>query len=136
MGLEVFAEESGSVFAEPAIVQAESGGDVGVDVKFTDDFAVNKDGHNDFGFGFERAGEVTGVGIDVIDDDGFATGSRSAADSLIEGNARVGRHGAFEGTEDEYVLIPFPGEHIETDPIVTSEFFVEESDDALHEGVG
>jgi hypothetical protein len=136
MTLKVFAKEAGGVFAELAVVEAESGEEVGVDVEFADDFAVSIDGHNDFGFGFERASQVTGVGVDVIDDDGFATGSRGAADSLVEGNAFVGRHGAFEGAKDEYVVIPFLREHVETDPIVSSEFFVEESDDAFHEGVG
>jgi hypothetical protein len=51
--LEVFAEKAGDMFAELAIVGAESSEEVGVDVKFADDLAVSKDGHNDFGFGFE-----------------------------------------------------------------------------------
>ena len=62
MGFEEFAEEGGGVFAELAIAGAEGGEEVGVDVEFTDDFAVNEDGDDDFGFGFEGAGEIAGIG--------------------------------------------------------------------------
>ncbi len=121
------------MFAEFAVVGAEGGEEVGVDVEFADDFAADEDGDDDFGFCFERAGEVTRVGVDVVDDDGFAGGGSGAADALIEGNAGVGRHGAFEGAEDERVAA-FPFEHVEADPIVAGEFFVEEGDDGFHEG--
>ena len=103
MGFEEFAEDGGGVFAEFAVVGAEGGEEVGVDVEFADDFAANEDGDDDFGFGFERAGEIAGVGVDVVDDDGFAAGGRGAADALIERDAGVGRHGAFEGAEDKRV---------------------------------
>jgi hypothetical protein len=123
------------VFAEFAVVGAEGGEEVGVDVEFTDDFAADEDGDDDFGFGFERTGEVARVGVDVVDHDGFAAGGRGAADALIEGNASVGRHGAFEGAEDERVA-SFPFEHVEADPVVAGELFVEKGDDGFHEGFG
>jgi hypothetical protein len=132
-GFEEFAEDGRGVFAEFAVVGAEGGEEVGVDVEFADDFAADEDGDDDFGFGFERAGEVAGVGVDVIDDDGFAAGSCGAADALVERNAGVGRHGAFEGAEDERVA-SFPFEQVETDPVVAGEFFMEKRDDGLHEG--
>ena len=133
VGFEEFAEGGGGVFAEFAVVGAEGGEEVGVDVEFADDFAADEDGDDDFGFGFERAGEVAGIGVDVVDDDGFAAGGRGAADALIEGNAGVGRHGSFVGTEDECVA-SFPFEHVETDPVVAGELFVEKGDDGFHEG--
>jgi len=133
VGFEEFAEGGGGVFAEFAVVGAEGGEEVGVDVEFADDFAADEDGDDDFGFGFERAGEIAGVGVDVVDDDGFAAGGRGAADALIEGNAGVGRHGAFEGAEDERVA-SFPFEHVEADPVVAGELFVEKGDDGFHEG--
>ena len=105
---------------------------MGVDVEFADDFVADENGDDDFGFGFERAGEIAGVGVDVIDDDGFAAGGRGAADALVERNAGVGRHGAFEGAEDEGVA-SFPFEHVEADPVVAGEFFVEKGDDGFHE---
>ena len=46
---------------------------------------------------------------------------------------RVWRHGAFEGAEDERVAA-FPFEHVEADPVVAGELFVEERDDRFHEG--
>ena len=104
---------------------------MGVDVEFADDFAADEDGNDDFGFGFEGAGEVAGVGVNVVDDDGSAAGGSGAADALVEGNAGVGRHGAFEGAEDERVAA-FPFEHVEADPVVAGELFVEEGDDGFH----
>jgi hypothetical protein len=105
---------------------------VGVDVEFADDFAANKDGNDDFGFRFEGAGEVAGVGVDVVDDDGFAAGGRGAANALVERYARVGRHGAFERAEDKHVAA-FPFEHVEADPVVAGELFVKQRDDGFHE---
>jgi len=52
MGFEEFAEDGGSVFAEFAISRAEGGEEVGVDIEFTDNLAVDEDGDDDFGFGF------------------------------------------------------------------------------------
>jgi hypothetical protein len=129
---EEFAEDGGGMFAEFAVVGAEGGKEVGVDVEFADDFATDEDGDNDFRFGFERAGEIAGVGVDVVDDDGFAAGGRGAADALVERDAGVGRHGAFERAEDERVAsIPF--EHVEADPVVAGELLVEKGDDGFHE---
>ena len=123
------------MFAEFAVVGAEGGWEVGVDVEFAGDFAADEDGDDDFGFGFERAGEIAGVGLDVVNDDGFAAGRSGAADALVEGDSSVGRHGALEGAEDERVAA-FPFEHVKADPIVASEFFVKKGGDAFHEGVG
>jgi hypothetical protein len=120
------------VFAEFVVVGAKGGEEVGVDVEFADNSAADKDGDDDFGFGFDGAGEIARVGIDVVDDDGFAAGGRGAADALVEGNAGVGRHGAFERAEDERVAA-FPFEHVEADPVVAGELFVEKGDDGFHE---
>ena len=121
------------MFAEFAVVGAEGGEEVGIDVEFADDFAADEDGDDDFGFGFEGAGEIAGVGVDVVDDDGFAAGGRGTADTLVERDASMGSHGAFEGAEDKGVAA-FPFEHVEADPVVTGELFVEKGDDGFHEG--
>ena len=133
--LEEAAEEAGGVFAEGAIVGAEGGEEMRVDVEFADDFVVNEDGDDDFGFGFEGAGQIARIGVNVIDDDGLAGGRGSAADALVERNAGVGRLGALEMTENENVVVAFLFEHVKANPVVTSDFFVEESDDALHKGI-
>jgi hypothetical protein len=134
VGFEEFAEGGGGVFAELAIVGAEGSEEVGVDVEFANDFAADEDGDDDFGFSFEGAGEVAGVSVYVVDDDGFAAGGCSAADALVERDAGVGRHGAFVRAEDEGVA-SFPFEHVEADPVVTGEFFVKKGDDGFHEGI-
>jgi len=134
--LEEAAEDGGSVFAELAVVRAEGGQEVGVDVEFADDFAVSEDRDDDFGLGFEGAGEVAGIGIDIIDDDGLAAGSRGATNALIEKDARVGRHGALEWAEDQDVVIALFLEHVEASPVVAGKFLVEQGDHAIHERFG
>jgi hypothetical protein len=131
---EEFAEDVGGVLAEMAVVGSEGGEKVGVDVEFADDFAVEKNGNDDFGFGFEGAGEIAWVGMDIIDDDGLAGGGSGATDALIKRDAGVTSDGALEVAEDEDVGFLF--EHVEADPVVASELFVEESDHGFHEGFG
>ena len=123
------------MFAELAVVRAEGGQEVGVDVEFAGDFAADEDGNDDFGLCFEGAGEIARVGVDIVDDDGFAAGGRGAADALIERDAGMGRHGALEGAEDERVAAFF-FQHVEADPVVFGEFCVEERDDGFHERFG
>jgi hypothetical protein len=134
LAIEIGGDDGGGAFAEGAIFGAESGSEVGVDVEFADDFAALEDGDDDFGFGFDGAGEITGIGGDVIDDDGFAGGSSGTADALIERDASVRGHGAFEGTEDENGRLSSLLEHVEADPVVAGEFAVEQGDDLSHEG--
>lgn len=136
MALEKLAEDDGGMFAKLAVIGAEGGEEVGVDVEFADHFAVDEDGDDDFGFSFEGAGEIAGIGIDVVDDDGLSRGSGGAANALVQRDARVGSHGALEGAENENVAVAVLFKHIKADPIVAGELFVEESDDALHESVG
>ena len=132
MLLQEAAEEGGGVFAEGAIVGAEGGEEVGVDVEFAGDFPVDEDGYDDFGSGFERAGEITGIGVDVIHDDGFAARSSGAANALIERDARVGRHGAFKRAENKDVAAFF-FQHVKANPIVFGELLVQQSDNGFHE---
>jgi len=134
VGFEEFAEDRGGVFAELAVGGAEGGKEVGVDIEFTDGFAVDEDRDDDFGFGFERAGKIAGIAGDVVNDDGHAATGSGAANPLVEWDARVGRHGALERSEDEDVVIGFPFEHVETNPIVFSEPAVKERDDVFHQG--
>jgi hypothetical protein len=136
VALEEFTEQDGGVFAELAIIGTESGEEVGIDVEFTGDFAADEDGDDDFGLGFKRASEIAGIGVDVVDNDGFAGGSSGATDTLIKRDTGVRGHGALEGTEDEDVAVRFPFEHIKADPVVAGEFFVEKGDDGFHESVG
>ncbi len=136
MGIEEFADYGGGVFAEQAIVGAEGGQEVGVDIEFTGDFAVMEDGDDDFGFGFEGAGEIARIGGDIVDDDGFAGAGRSATDALIERDPGVRSHGAFEGAENKRGVIGILSQHVEADPIVFGELAVKECDDVLHQGFG
>jgi len=124
------------MFAELAIVGAKAGKEVGVDVEFARNFAVNKNRDDNLRFGLERASEITWVSGNVIDDNGFAARSGGTADALIERDACVRRHGALEGAEDEYVVVRFFFEHVEANPVVACELFMKDGNDALHEGVG
>ena len=136
MGSEEFAEEGGGVFAEDAIAWAKGGEEVGIDIEFTDHFAVDEDGDDDFGLGFEGAGEIAGIAGDVVNDDGHAATGSGAANALVERDAGVWRHGALEGAEDEDIASWFMLEHVEANPIVFGELAVKERDDVCHEGFG
>jgi len=125
MRLHEFAENGGSVFAKLAVIRAESGKEMGVDVEFPDNLSVHENRHHDFGFGFERAGKIAGICIHVADDNGSAGGGRSATDALVQGNSRVGRHCALIGAKHEDVTIALFFEHVEADPVVTGKLFVE-----------
>jgi hypothetical protein len=136
LGIEEFAEDGGGVFAEKAIVGTKGSEEVGVDVEFTDDFAMDEDGDDDFGFGFEGAGKIAGIAGDVVNDEGHAATGGSAANALVERDAGVRRHGAFEGAEDEDIAAGFVFEHVEANPIVFGELAVKERDDVFHQGFG
>lgn len=136
VGFKEFAQEGGGVFAEFAIAGAEGGEEVGVDVEFTDDFAVDENGDDDFGFGFERAGEIAGIAGDVVNDDGHAAAGSSAANALVERDAGMGRHRALEGAEDEDFVIGFLFEHVEANPIVFGELAVQKRGDVFHQSFG
>lgn len=136
MALDEFAEQRRSVFAKLAVVWTEGGEEVGIDVQFASNFAMDENWNDDLGFGLERTSEITSVGVNVVDHNGFAGGGRCAADALVEGDAGVWSHSAFERAEDEDLVIPFFFEHIKTNPVVARKLFVEERDDTFHQGVG
>ncbi len=122
------------MFAEFAVSGAEGGEEVGVDIEFTDNFAVDEDRDDDFGFGFEGTGEIAGIAGDVVNDDGHAAAGSGAANALVERDASVRRHGALERAEDEDVVIAFLFEQVEAHPIVFGELAVKERDDVFHQG--
>jgi hypothetical protein len=136
MPLEVFTDDFCGVFAKRAILWAESSEKVGVDVEFADNLRVRKDRDDNLRLGFERAGEVARISTDIVHDDGLPSGGRGPADALIQGDSGVRRHGPFEGTENENVVIPFLFDHVEANPVIARELFVQESHDPFHEGVG
>src|SRR5215218_10563964 len=67
-----------------AIVGAEGGGAVGVDVDLPDDAALVGDRHDDLGACRGEAGEIARVGIDVVDDLGLSARRGGAAHSLAD----------------------------------------------------
>jgi len=136
VGFEEFAKDGGGVFAEFAIAGAKGSEEVGVNVEFTNDFAVDEDGDNDLGFGFERAGEIAGIAGDIVNDKGHAAAGSGTANALVERDACVGRHGALEGAENEDIAFRFVRKHVKADPIVFGELMVEQRDDVLHQSFG
>lgn len=117
MRFDEFADEDGGVFAEYAIVRTEGGEEVAVNVEFTDDFSFCEDGNDDFGFRFERAGEIARVLVHVVHNDGLAAGCGGATDALIQRDARVRRHAAAKRAEDQHVGIFFV-DHVKANPVI------------------
>ena len=106
------------MFAEPAVVGTKGGEEVGIDVELAHDLAVDEDRDHDLGFGFQGAGQVARIGVDVVNNDGLSSRSRSAANALIERDARMRSHGTLERSEDENVTIGFFLEHVKAYPVV------------------
>ena len=97
---------------------------------------MNANRDDDFGLRFKGAGEIAGIGINVVDDDGLSRGSGGATNALVQRDAVMGSHGSLEGAENQNVAIAILFQHVKADPIVAREFFVKQSDDGLHESVG
>jgi len=75
--------------------------------------------------------------VNVIDDDGFACGSGGSADTLVEGDAGVRRHGAAIGSEDENgfdagKLL----QHVKAYPVVAQDVVMKELHDGFEKIVG
>lgn len=105
-----------------------------VDVDFADDFAVCVDGHDDLGFGFDGAGEITRVGMDVVDDDGLVLRYGGSADALMDGDACVLGGRATEGAEDEHFSV-VGVEHVEACPVVMRQVRRDDVDDEVLQGL-
>ena len=58
MGLQVFSQQRSSVFAKLSIFRAKCGKEVAVDVEFAGDLTFHKNGHHNFGFGFQGASKI------------------------------------------------------------------------------
>ncbi len=123
------------MFTEFAVIGAKGGVSVAVDVEFADDFSVSEDRNDDFGFCFNRAGEIARIVVDVIHNECFPAGSRRAADSLIQRNARVRSRCSTKRSENEHVWI-IGVNHVKAHPVVASELFVEQRNYGIHQGVG
>src|ERR1700751_574382 len=96
-------------------------------------FFIHENGDDDFGFCFDRAGEVARVGVDVVHDDGLSGRGCCTTDPLVEWDARVWSHGAAEGPENEHVRCAVFFEHVETHPVVAQHFLMEKFGDAGHQ---
>jgi Di-haem cytochrome c peroxidase len=85
---------------------------VRVDIEFAGNLAVYENRHNDFGLGLQRASEIAGIGVDIVDDNGFAGRSGGAANTLVERNAGVRGHRALEGSKNQNVALGIFFEHV------------------------
>ncbi len=131
--LDEAADDGGACFEEVAICGGEGCGVVAVDVDFADGFAVGVDGHYDLGFGFDGAGEIARVGMDVVDDDGLILRYGGSADALVDRDACVFRGRAVEGGEDEHFRV-VGVEHVEAGPVVMRQARRNDVDDEVLQG--
>src|ERR1017187_495487 len=136
--LQVSPNQAGAVLDELAVVCGEGRGLVAVDIKLSNHSTVYENRGDDFGLGFERAGEIARIGVYIVDDHGLGGGDSRATDSLVQRDARVGSCRSRVGAENEHGLSAVGGyfKHVEADPIVMFEQFLEALDDHHHEMFG
>lgn len=136
MGFEKLTEYNSRVFTEFAVFGAESSGEMTIDVKFPNDFALYEYGYYDFGLCFEGASQIARVRIDVIDDDGSSAGSSGSTNALVQGDTGVRSYRAAEGTENQHVGVSVEFQHVKPDPVIASEPLMKDRDNGLHERFG
>ena len=121
---------------EVLVLRRERGGKMAVDIELSDDFAIHKYGHNDFGLCFERTREVTRVLTDIVYYHCLPTGSGRAANTLVQRDARMWGHGTFEGSQNKYRRLRSGLEHVEPNPVVFQHPIVQKLCHVSHEILG
>ena len=117
---EELADERGAFFEKAAVVGAEVGEGVAVDVYFADDLAVRPDGNDDFRSRFQGAGEVARVAGDIVDDHRFFLCDGGSADAFGDRDAGVFGRRADKWTQDQHLRISRI-KHVEAYPVVAGE---------------
>ena len=77
------------MFDKATVVCSEGGGGMAVDVELTHRNTIHENRRDNLRFGFERARQVAGIGVDVVDNNRLRGGEGSASDSFVQGNAFV-----------------------------------------------
>ena len=122
---------------EVLVLRRERSGKMAVDIEFADDFAMHKHGHNDFGFGFEGTGEVTGILTHVVYYDCLAHWKRPRRKCLdsVECECAASwppRNGPRTSTRRlrvHRVLL----QHVEANPVVLQHAIVQQLCHGLHQ---
>src|SRR5512133_1797991 len=84
-------DQAGDTLEERAVVVAERGRAVRVDVDLSDDLAFVDDRDDDLAPGRGKAGEIALVSVHVVDDFGLAARGRGTADALSDRDPHVVR---------------------------------------------
>src|SRR5690242_5088449 len=123
------AHQRGAVLDQFPVVISESGGKMAVDIQFAGHLAADEYRHHDFRFGFGGAGEITAVHAHVIDYHCLSGRSGRAANTLIQWNAGMRRHGALQGPQDQHAGLRvhrFLLQHVEAHPVVLEHAIVQQ----------
>ena len=101
VGGEEGGEEGGAGFDELLLGGSEGVGEVAFDVEFAGELFVDENGDDNFRLDHGGAGEIAGIGGDILNNDDFTAGGRGAAQAVTEGDADVGSEAADVGPDDE-----------------------------------
>lgn len=116
---------------KPAIVIGKRRWNVAIDIELSDHGVSDEDGSDNLGLSFDRTGEIAGIGIHIVYDDGLRRRNSRSADSLVQRDSFMRRFRPDVGAEKEHglrggiVLI----EQVEAHPVVVRH----ELREALHE---
>src|ERR1700675_15366 len=116
--LQLLADQGSTILHELLIFPGESSRKVTVDVELAGDLASPENRCDDLGLGLKRARQVTGILRHIVDDHRLARGSSGSANSLVQRNAGVRRHGSLERAQHQLWRVRIFIQHVEADPVV------------------
>ena len=70
----MLTDDRGAVLDQVAVFGAKSGGEMAVDIEFSCHFTLDVHGDNNFRLGLERTGQIAGIRIDIVHNDGIPGG--------------------------------------------------------------
>ena len=112
----IVADNPNHLFKEDMIGLFEGGGFVTINIDLSDDPAVCIDRDDNLRLGLYGAGQVAGIGADIIDDDGPSGRDSRPANALIHWNTNMRCRFPDEGTKQQHFGVGRV-QHIETNPM-------------------
>jgi hypothetical protein len=132
-GFQFLSHEAGAILDKILMFGSKCRGEVAVNIQLAHHRPANKNRHDDLGLGLQGTCQISRIFADVIHNDRLAGGRGCAANALIERNARMRRHSAFELAQHQHWRPSARFEHVEAHPVIFQHALVQELHHRPHE---